>query len=94
MHLRQPPKGTICQLADVVSLKLQHLQAIEPLERETLNQPNPIPIQVPMEMKPSGQSIPPMYTSRLHHSQKFKQVFESLGKLWGSLHRETKGSLS
>lgn len=58
VHLRQPPEGTICQLADVVSLKLQHLQAIEALERETLNQPNPIPIQVPMEMKPSGQNIP------------------------------------
>lgn len=58
VHLRQPPEGTICQLADVVSLKLQHLQAIEALERETLNQPNPIPIQVPMEMKPSGHNIP------------------------------------
>ena len=58
VHFSQPPEGTICQLADVVSLKLQHLQAIEALERETLNQPNPIPIQVPMEMKPSGHNIP------------------------------------
>lgn len=58
VHLREPPEGTVCQLADVVSLKLQHLQAIKALEREALNQPNPIPIQVPMEMKPSGQNIP------------------------------------
>lgn len=46
VHLRQPPKGAICQLADVVSLKLQHLQAIQSLERESLDQPNPIPIEV------------------------------------------------
>lgn len=51
MHLGQPPEGPIRQLADVVSLKLQHLQTVKPLECQTLDQPNPIPIEVPKEMK-------------------------------------------
>lgn len=58
MHLGQSPEGPVRQFADVVSLKLQHLQAVEPLEGEALYQPNPIPIEVPKEMKPAGSECP------------------------------------
>lgn len=51
MHLGQPPEGSIGQLADIVSLKLQHLQTVKPLEREAFNQPDTIPIKVPEDIK-------------------------------------------
>lgn len=47
VHLRQPPEGAISQSADVVPLKLQHLQAVKSLECEALDEPNPISIEVP-----------------------------------------------
>ena len=49
VHPGQPPEGTVCQLADVVSLEPQHLQTVEPLECQALDQPNPIPIEVPIK---------------------------------------------
>lgn len=91
VHFRQPPEGTICQLADVVSLKLQHLQAIEALERETLNQPNPIPIQVPMEMKPSGHNIPCAHLAcTIPRSSSW--FLSQWGKLWRRSLRGAKGT--
>ena len=57
MHPGQPPEGAVRQFADVVSLEPQHLQTVEPLERQALDQPNPIPIEVPKETRPAVQSI-------------------------------------
>lgn len=49
VHLGQTPECPIRQLADVVALQFQHLQAVEPLEGEALDKPNPVPIEVPRE---------------------------------------------
>lgn len=54
VHPGQPPEGPVRQPADVVPLQLQHLQAVQPLERQALDQPDPIPIEVPEETRPVG----------------------------------------
>lgn len=76
MHLGQPPESPVRQLADVVSLKLQHLQTVEPLERQALDQPNPIPIEVPKEMKPAGSECP-LHTHPYNHSHTVPAGFPS-----------------
>ena len=50
----QAPEGPVSELADVVSLQLQHLQTLEPLERQALDEPDPVPVEVPEEMKTVG----------------------------------------
>lgn len=42
-HAGQAPEGSVCQLADVVPLELQHLQTGETLEGQALNQTQPVP---------------------------------------------------
>lgn len=80
VHPGQPPEGPIRQPADVVPLQLQHFQAVQPLERQALDQPDPIPIEVPKEIKPVG-------SERLActpHLQPFPQSllgFQAAGKI-------------
>lgn len=50
----QAPEGPIRELADAVPLQLQHLQTLQPLERQALDEPNPIPVEVPEEKKMAG----------------------------------------
>lgn len=51
LHFGQAPEGPVGQLADVVPLELQHLQAAQPLEGEPLDEPQPVPVQLPAKAK-------------------------------------------
>lgn len=62
----QSPEGPVRELADVVSLEPEHLQTVKSLERQALDDPNAIPIQVPKREEGLGLRGHAAHVPRLH----------------------------
>lgn len=54
-HVVQTPESPIHEARDTVPLDLQRAQAVQPVERQTLDAPHAVPAQLPVNHKHKSQ---------------------------------------